>query len=175
MPPLGVRRRQPVAAFWYSTLAAFILCAFIIVLGLFLLAASQSSSCAGSGCALIGPLLTLFVLAVLVVLSYPVLYYLFFTYELTEEAITANSGIIFRQYETIQFNKIQAIDNERGPLLMLFGLTLVKVWTASPDQVTSGLGRDAVRPRPDMTLLLRKDEAMALRDFAVREKTPAKL
>ncbi len=173
MPPLGVRRRQPVAALWYSTLPALLLCAFIVLLGLFLLAASGSGACAQGGCVLIGPLLLLFILALAVILSYPMLSYLLLTYELTEEAMTLNSGIVFRQYETIQFGKIQAIDNERGPLLMLFGLTLVKVWTASADQLVSGMGSDAarIRPRPDMRLILGKDEAAGLRDLAMRTKT----
>ena len=170
MPPLGVRCRQPVAAFWYSTLAAFFLSAFILILGLILAAGSTSGACGADACGLIVPLLWLFVVAIIVVLCYPVLYYLLFTYELSQSSITVNSGIIFRQYETIQFDKIQALDNERGPLLMLFGLTLVKVWTASADQLVSGEGNNhaQIRPRPDMTLILRRDEAHALREFAMR-------
>ncbi len=170
MPPLNVRHRQPLAAFWYSTLGAILLSVFMLLLGLFLIVASSTHACTDNACVLVAPLMFLFSFSVGVILSYPILYYLLFTYELSDGSITVNKGIIFRQYETIHFDKIQAIDNERGPLLMLFGITLVKIWTASADQLVSGMGKDAarIRPRPDMTLILGKDEAAAVRDFAMR-------
>jgi membrane protein YdbS with pleckstrin-like domain len=37
------------------------------------------------------------------------------------------SGILFRQYETIAFSRIQTLDLERGPLLWLFGLTEMRL------------------------------------------------
>ena len=173
---LNVRRRQPVAAFWYSALGPLGLSISVIILGLFFVAAFFSGpdrACTDDICSSIASAVVMFVLIVSsVVLAYPLLYYLLFTYEINERAITVNSGILFRQYETIDFNKVQAIDNERNPLLMLFGLTRVEIWTASWDQLASGAGPNAarIRPRPDMRLILQKDDASKLRDFVMRSK-----
>ncbi len=175
---LNTRKRQPVAAFWYSALLPLALSLCIFILGSFFAAIlfSSSASCAVGACAslLSGVSLLTFLVAV-VVLAYPILYYLLFTYEVHERALTINSGILFRQYETIDFNKIQTIDNERNPLLMIFGLTRVEIWTASADQLHSGTGRDAVRirPRPDTHFLLGKNDASELRDYIMRTKTSA--
>ncbi len=113
-------------------------------------------------------------IVIALVLAYPILFYLLFSFELTEHTITVNSGILFRQYETIDFNKVQAMDQERGPLLMLFGLTEINIWTASADQLTFSVGANALktRPRPDVRMLLRKDDAQKLKDLAMSSKAP---
>ena len=171
---LDIRRRQPVAAFWYTALLPLLLSVFVLILGLFFSAVfffGPGSSC-DSTCVSLLSSVALFVLIVAgVAFAYPLLYYLLFTYEVHERSITVNSGILFRQYETIDFKKIQTIDNERGPLLMLFGLTIVEIWTASWDQLShSGVNGARVRPRPDMYLILEKNAASELRDFIMRAK-----
>ncbi len=97
---------------------------------------------------------------------YPILYYFLYTYQVTEQTITVNSGVIFRQYETINFSRVQTIDNERNPILMLFGITRVEVWTASPDQLVTNPGSVA-HPRPDLVLLLSKTDAEELKNFVL--------
>ncbi len=170
MPPLNTRRRQPLSAFWYTTLPALFVSPLIALLRTIFSTSFLAGACTQNDCGITEPIVALFTLGIIVILAFPRLYYVLFTYEISEHTITVNSGILFRQYETIDFGKIQAIDNERGPLLMLFGLTLIRIWTASADQLTSGLGKEAVRikPRPDMTLILGKDDAAAVRDFAMR-------
>jgi membrane protein YdbS with pleckstrin-like domain len=174
MPPLNTTLRQPAAAFWYTALPALVLSIFVALLGLFFIAGAQSS-CQGAGCgvfspAVIGPILGL---VAILVLSYPTLYYLLFSYALTEHTITINSGILFREYETIDFGRIQVMDNERGPLLWIFGLTEVRIWTASADQLafSVGAGITKSRPHPDATILLQEDDAEEFKDFIMKAKT----
>ncbi len=161
------------AALWYSALAPAALSLFVLLLGLFLI--GGGAFCSGEGCGLLSPslLLPVILFVVLVILIYPVLYWYLFSYEVSEHALTVNSGIFFRQYETIDFGRIQTIDNERGPLLWLFGLTIVEIWTASADQMQFSVEKNSVktRPRPDTLLILRKDDAQILKDFIMSSKT----
>ncbi len=177
MPKLNTRLKQPVAALCYTALGAAGLSLLILALGLFFSAAG--GSCSGDSCAFLNPstLLPIVILVTILVLAYPVLYWYLFSYELTERHITINSGILFRQYETIDFGRIQTMDNERGPLLWLFGLTMVEIWTASADQISFSVGNKSTeaRPRPDTVLILRENDAQALKDFIMRSKNPTGL
>ena len=178
MPRLNTALKQPVSALLYSSLGA-IGVSLVITIGGVLLSLAAQFSCEGSGCALfsssvIGPLV---LIVVILILSYPLLFWFLFSYELTEHSITINSGIIFREYETIDFGRIQTLDNERNPILMLLGLTEVRLWTASADQLTFNVGKDAMqaRPHPDTTLLLGKDTAQGLKDLVMRTKVSGAL
>jgi membrane protein YdbS with pleckstrin-like domain len=174
MPPLNTATRQPMAALWYTTLPALALAVFVVLLGIFFIGGAQNS-CEGTGCgflspSIVGPVVT--IVAILIV-SYPTLYYILFSYLLTEHTMTVNSGILFREYETFDFGRIQVIDLERGPLLWLFGLTEVRVWTASADQLSFSVGTRAAtaHPHPDATLILDSDDAQEIKDFIMRAKT----
>ena len=174
MPRLNVRQRQPVAALWYSILGGLALSVFILLFtGFFAL--GMQGACEGGSCGFLNPVsfVPIMSIVVLIILAYPILYWYLFTYELTDRTITVNSGILFRQYETIDFGRVQTIDNERGPLLMLFGLTMVKVWTASADQISFTVGAHSAQahPQPDTMLILGKGDAQILKDFIIRSKT----
>ena len=164
MKALIAPQRQPIAAFWYLALGPLLLAMILLLFGLFV-----ASVMLVEPNVLYGYLGGALIAAAALIAGYSLLRYLLFTYKLTESTITVNSGVIFRQHETIHFSKAQAVDNERGPLLMLFGLTLVEVWTASADQF-SPIGEPSVgaRPRPDMTLVLRRDDARTLKDLISR-------
>ncbi len=174
MPVLNRRLKQPVTALLYSGLGAVALAVFILVIGL-LFAAGAQNACRGDGCGLLSSeaLAPFIVIIALIITLYPILYWYLFSYELTDRTITINSGILFRQYETIDFGKIQTIENERGPLLMLFGLTIVKVWTASASQISFSIGGNSAQahPHPDTVLILAKNDAAQLKDFMMRAKT----
>lgn len=174
MPVLNTRLMQPVAALLYSALGAAALAVFILVVGLLFVFGAQDA-CSGEGCGLLtsSALVPVIITLALIITLYPILYWYLFSYELTPNTITINSGILFRQYETIDFGRIQTIENQRGPLLMLFGLTVVKVWTASASQISFSVGNNATQahPRPDTMLILAKNDAQTLKDFMVRAKT----
>ncbi len=173
MPVLNTRRMQPFAALLYSALGAFTLAVLILVVGL-LFAFGAEDACQGDGCRLLTSetLVPVIVVVSLIISLYPILYWYLFSYEVTQRTITVNSGILFRQYETIDFGKIQTIENVRGPLLMLFGLTIVKIWTASASQISFSVGANSAQahPSPDTVLTLTKDDAAQLKDFIMRGK-----
>lgn len=104
-----------------------------------------------------------------IAIIHSILYYNLFSYGVTSSNITINSGIIFRESKTVDFIKIQNINNVRGPLLMLFGLTELQIWTASPSQMSytmvssNGQRNVAPRPKPEATLIITKEQAESIR------------
>lgn len=169
MPALNTPHRQPIAALWYTALPAILIACIVLALGIVFATSSTLASASVPGFSTV--IMFVSVAGTILAIAYPILFYLLFSYEIGEHAITISSGIIFRQHETINFERIQVVDNERGPLLILFGLTLVELWTSSPDQLATA--SHSIRPRPDATLLLKKGAAEALKDFVTRRPSQA--
>jgi uncharacterized membrane protein YdbT with pleckstrin-like domain len=161
---LNTAHRQPVAAFWYMALPAIVVVFFAIILGAFV-RDTVASACVLNSCPYYVPMIlpTFLIIFIVGVLAQPILEYVLFTYSLEAHAITINTGIIFRQYETITFSRIQTINLERGPLLWLFGLTEVRLWTASADQFNDH--EDHSHAKPDTKLILDRDAAQEFKDF----------
>jgi membrane protein YdbS with pleckstrin-like domain len=169
MIPLNTEQRLSATVFWYSAIPSIVLAFIAVIAGAFV-KDLVLSSCAMSACPAYVPfLMPVIVLAfIAAVLAHPILSFVLFSYRLTEHSITISSGILYRQYETIDFSRIQTFDLERGPILWLFGLTEVRLWTASSDQLnTSDIGTKA---NPDTTMVLPKDTAVHLRDFVTGAK-----
>ncbi len=167
MFPLNQPQRLSVAAFWYSALPAIAVSFVAVIIGAFI-KDFIASTCATAACPVFAPLImpVLVIVFVAAVLAHPILDFMLFSYSLAEHSITINSGIIFRQYETIDFNRIQTLDLERGPILWLFGLTEVRLWTASADQFNfSDITQWKERAKPDTTLILARNAAESMRDF----------
>ncbi len=175
MIALNTQHRLTPAVFWYSSLAP-IIASFVAVVGGAFVKDFIASTCAISVCPFFAPyIMPVLVLAFIVaVLAHPVLDFLLFSFQLAEHSITINSGVIFRQYETINFNRIQTLDLERGPLLWLFGLTEVRLWTASADQMNFSLEDKTLSSRPsaDTTFVLPRDTAVHLKEFITNAKGP---
>ena len=170
MPALNIRHRQPFAALWYSSLGAFALALLVLAVGTALVTSqtvAEATSVSG-----IGILSFLVLLVAAITVAHPILRYLLFSFEISGQAITVNTGILFRQHESINFDRIQVIDNERGPLLMLFGLTKMCIWTASPDQYNQE-HKGHLDPNPDATILLRKNDAEAVKYFMTHALAPS--
>jgi membrane protein YdbS with pleckstrin-like domain len=166
MPELNAPKRQPLAVLWYTLIAPLALSVLVLALGLF------ASTLSTIGAALAAAALIAALVAFLLILSYPVLYYVLFSYEVSNSSLTVKSGIIFRQYETIPFDRMQVVDNERGPLLMIFGLTMIRMWTSSPDQFNIDIENSTAssHAEPDATLIIGKDDAEALKSYMTRPK-----
>ena len=168
MPALNIRHRQPLAALWYSSIGAIMVGLFILMVrSAFATSLTVAEASSSNGAELF---LYIAILVAAVTIGHPVLYYFLFTFEFSEKTVTINSGILFRQYETVSFDRIQVIDNERGPLLMLFGLTEMRVWTASPDQYNQEHAGH-LDPSPDARLLLRKDDAESVKEFVTHARS----
>jgi membrane protein YdbS with pleckstrin-like domain len=130
MPPLNTRHRQPLSALFYTSLGAFLAAIFMVYLGVVLVSSQVLDGALPQS--LSASLLIAIVVVALSTIAYPALHYSLLTYEVHENALTVYSGVVFRQHETINFSRIQSVENERGPILALFGLTLMEVWTARP-------------------------------------------
>ncbi|OHA62520.1 MAG: hypothetical protein A2556_00560 [Candidatus Vogelbacteria bacterium RIFOXYD2_FULL_44_9] len=93
---------------------------------------------------------------------YSWLSYYCYSFILRESTIVINWGVIFKNSHTIDFNRIQNIDLTRGPVMMLFGLSSVAIWTSSPEQLhVSQNGSVSI---PDGKLYLAVEEAEWLRN-----------
>ncbi len=160
MPALNTRHRQPLAALFYTSLGALLAAIFMVYLGVVLVSAQALDGALPP--TLTTALLAAIITLALITIAYHALNYALFSFEVNDNAITVYSGVIFRQHETINFSRIQSIENERGPILALFGLTLMEVWTASPNQHASS---PAAVPRADTRLYLTRDAANQLKNF----------
>lgn len=77
--------------------------------------------------------------------------------------IEINYGVLFKRSKVIMAKSIQNIKIERGLLIRLFGLSVVKIWTASPDQVDR---RDNKNPnKPDGLLIIFAEDGKQLSNY----------
>lgn len=91
------------------------------------------------------------------------------SFMIEEGKLTINRGIINKQSKTIPFNTVQNVSVFGGPVTSLFGISGIKIWTASPGQrsVTSD-GKQ--RMKPDGYLFLFTQDANWLRNEVVKQK-----
>jgi membrane protein YdbS with pleckstrin-like domain len=104
------------------------------------------------------------VLIYLVRAAYRVIYFSLFSYTLGPAAVSIDSGVIIRSHKSVQFEEAQNVDVVRGPLLMLFGLGNLRVFTASPGQVVVVSTKNGTRTihKPDVDIVLPFAEASSL-------------
>ena len=69
-------------------------------------------------------------LGALVGLAYGVARYLRFTYELTEDTLVVESGVVARQRREIPLRRVQNVDVTRNALHRVFGLAVLRIETA---------------------------------------------
>ncbi|HEY4488024.1 MAG TPA: PH domain-containing protein [Candidatus Paceibacterota bacterium] len=87
----------------------------------------------------------------------------FYRYELREDGFRKESGIIWKRYTTIPYERIQNVDIHRGIIARVFGLSDLMVQTAGAPAVQNSWGMAEGRlPGID------KNEAESLRDELVR-------
>ncbi len=85
--------------------------------------------------------------------------YKFYKYELTDMGFRKESGIIWKQYVTIPYDRIQNVDIYRGVLARILGLSDLQIHTAGVGGVAMGEGRlpglsvaDAERMRDELIM-----------------------
>jgi len=76
-----------------------------------------------------------FIFIGLPVFIYFLLYFNSLTFVVENDKITINSGVIVKRSNSISFNRVQNVENIRGVLARLFGLSKVSIWTSSPEQI----------------------------------------
>lgn len=92
--------------------------------------------------------------------------YKYYRYELTDKGFRKESGVIYKKYVTIPYDRIQNIDIYRGILARILGLSDLHIQTAGMSAVvsqyaTAGMGSEGRLPA------LPKDVAEQLRDELV--------
>ncbi|MDF1496972.1 MAG: PH domain-containing protein [Patescibacteria group bacterium] len=86
------------------------------------------------------------------------------SYNVEEDKITINKGILFKKSKTIAYHSIQNINILKGPLQSLAGISSINIWTASPGQQLGHHNHDTPG-KADGSLLLNTTDANWLRDF----------
>jgi len=90
------------------------------------------------------------------------------SYVISEHMITINSGILIKRSKSIPFAGVQNINNSRDPISMIFGISKINIWTASPSQIQINNGNS--ENAPSGLLLLRDDDAVWLKDYILKNK-----
>jgi uncharacterized membrane protein YdbT with pleckstrin-like domain len=89
-----------------------------------------------------GPVIAL--VAVLLVLAWAFSYfwsrltYRFYRYELREDGFRKESGVIWKRYVTIPYERIQNVDIYRGVIARLLGLSDLQIQTAGASAIYAG-------------------------------------
>jgi membrane protein YdbS with pleckstrin-like domain len=84
------------------------------------------------------------VVAVVDLIVEPRLVYRAHRWEVTEQAVYVQHGVLIREWRIAPLSRVQTVDSERGPLQQSLGLATVTVTTASASGPLKikGLGRD---------------------------------
>lgn len=85
------------------------------------------------------------------------------TFSVDNNKIQINWGIITKKSRSIMLNNIQNISIEKGLLMSMFGISCIKIWTASQSQVVRDKKGDSVKP--DGLLTLKKEDSQWLNEF----------
>ncbi len=117
-----------------------------------------------------------FVLVVpfLIAWAYGVLSYKFYFYELTDDGFRKESGIIWKKYTTIPYDRIQNVDINRGVIARILGLSDLNIQTAGASGGSYGAwGMVAVGAEGSVPGLA-KETAEQLRDELIRKAKSAR-
>jgi Predicted membrane protein len=99
------------------------------------------------------------------------LVYRSYKWELTDIGFKKESGVIFKRYVTIPYDKIQNVDMNRSLLHRILGLSAVSIQTAGYSGVSTYAGRKQAAEGYLPGLLPK--EAEKLQDDLLRNKRPA--
>ena len=116
---------------------------FFLIVGGYALAMFWGAQAVEGGFSLVGVgwLVPLFALVLLVLLwAWAKLSYHFYRYELAEYGFKKESGVIYKRYVTIPYDRIQNVDIHRGILARLLGLSDLQIQTAGASATISRYG-----------------------------------
>lgn len=164
MIPLNSRQFLPAKAFWYLAFRALFAAVLLVLFARFwhFLATSPSAKCTGALCGKSGGAAEwMFYLLAGFMLVNSILQFKWFSFTLTRNAITIDSGVIVQKSRAVRFDKIQDVEVRRSVLQGLLGLKSVAIWTASLDQARGNTRR------PDGLIVLDADSADWLANFLI--------
>lgn len=175
MVTTNTQNKLPGSALGYLIIGRAIIGIILIIIGLLMIAAGTMHGTTTVNGVTTPVSFTATIPAIVVIIIgiiipfWSILWYMTFSYIVADQNVTINSGVLFRQSKVIDFNKIQNVDNTRGPIQMMFGLTSVNIWTASEDQFVRS-GRNTVM-RPEGRLYLSIQDAEDLKGFMTTKGT----
>ena len=94
-------------------------------------------------------ILLVFALLIIIFYYWAKLTYRFWKYEITEDAVRIERGVIWKKYISIPYERIQNVDIYRGVLARIFGLSVLNIQTAG---YSGGGGRYGVLLTPEGNL-----------------------
>jgi membrane protein YdbS with pleckstrin-like domain len=92
-------------------------------------------------------------------------YFRNFSFVADATGLSTTSGIIVTTEKTVQYEEAENASLVRGPILGLFGLAKLRVFTASPAQIiiTTTRGGTTTTHKPDVDMSLPESDAMELK------------
>ncbi len=84
------------------------------------------------------------------------------SFVVAEKTLTINSGILIKKSKSIPFDSVQNINNSRGLIAMMFGVSKINIWTSSVAQIHINNGNSD--NRPSGSLLIARSDAEWLKD-----------
>ncbi len=99
--------------------------------------------------------------------------YKFYRYELTDLGFRKESGVIYKKYVTIPYNRIQNVDIYRGILARLLGLSDLNIQTAGSSAVMAQYGAYGMGAEGRLPALSR-EVAEQLRDELIRRASESR-
>jgi len=118
--------------------------------------------------ALFGLWLIFFGLYILFCYIWAKLTYKYWKYELGEDAFKKESGVIWKKYVSIPYERIQNVDINRGVLARILGLSDLQIQTAGSSAVSYGRGGLAGVGAEGRLPAVGKDTAEKLREELVK-------
>jgi membrane protein YdbS with pleckstrin-like domain len=91
-------------------------------------------------------------------------YFITYTYTVGIDRLSIKSGVIVTSDKSVQFEEAENTSLVRGPLLMLFGLGNLRVFTSSPGQLQIVTTKNGTRTihKPDVDIVLPIADTSAL-------------
>lgn len=86
----------------------------------------------------------------------------FISFIFDDNKLTINRGVLFKQNSNIPYHNIQSVKIKTGPIMGVFGLAGISIWTASQGQSSNR------QSRPDGYLKLRKEDALTLENLLLK-------
>ena len=100
--------------------------------------------------------------------------YKYWQYELKEDSFRKESGVIWKRYVSIPYERIQNIDINRGVWARILGLSDIQIQTAGSSAISYGRGGLAGVGAEGRLPGIGKDEAEKLRDELIKRAKQSK-
>jgi len=89
------------------------------------------------------------------------------SFTFNDQNITKYWGVFFKESVTVPLSTIQNISTAGGPLLGMFGLSMIMIWTSSPSQILIRNGNSY--NSADLGLRIKKGDAEWLQEYLMKK------